>query len=400
MSDLKQKLHLLRQQRPVPDSGVSQQASVSSRLQRLTETSTATGHARSVSDDGIAGLLDGIVLAPGVVLIEKTIALPTTHGDTELPLSIDVSAIVDVEDDVSYVFMDTETSGLAGGTGTVAFMLGLCRMRGGELTVRQYFLTGFSGEAVMLQHAADWLCEDDVLVTFNGKSFDATLLATRYRLNRIDDPFAGLFHIDLLHLTRRAFSRRWPDCRLATAENRLLGFYRHHDLPGSEAPAVWYECIHWGVTQRVSAVVEHNYWDLVSLAALLSMLNSVYGNPATHEADTLAVARYYSLRGDDWLAYRLLEENMLNLETDGLLELASLSRRRGQWQQALEIWTRLATRGCQQSRECLAKFYEHRQRNYNEALAMTDSLIAQDRHNPQHQTRRNRLLRKLQRVGL
>src|SRR5262249_23289389 len=116
------------------------------------------------------------------------------------------------------LFVDTETTGLAGGTGTVAFLLGLARIADGMLIVRQYFLCAFRGEPAMLDHALEWLTPDCRLVSFNGKCFDAPLLATRYQLALRRNPLASLPHIDLLHPARAAFRRNWPDCRLQTAE--------------------------------------------------------------------------------------------------------------------------------------------------------------------------------------
>src|SRR5262249_57224124 len=134
------------------------------------------------------------------------------------------------------VFLDTETTGLAGGTGTLAFLVGLGRIDGEVLRLRQFFLTGFRGEAALLQAAAAWSAGRQYLVTFNGKSFDAPLLTTRYRLARLPDPFADLHHVDLFHPTRRAVSRQWPDWRPQTPEKRLLGVQPGPDLPAHLLP--------------------------------------------------------------------------------------------------------------------------------------------------------------------
>src|SRR5690606_31598786 len=129
------------------------------------------------------------------------------------------------------VFLDTETTGLAGGTGTVAFLIGLGRVEAGHLVVRQFWLTSFAGERDLLAAAGDWVDGVDGMVTYNGRSFDLPLVATRCRLAGASDRFSGLRHLDLLGPTRRAFARRWEDCRLTTAERRLLRFERVDDLP-------------------------------------------------------------------------------------------------------------------------------------------------------------------------
>ena len=148
------------------------------------------------------------------------------------------------------------------------FLLGVGRIDGDELHLRQFFLTGFRGEAALLQEAAAWTAGRPYLVTFNGKSFDVPLLATRYRLARLPDPFAALHQVDLFHPTRRAFSSQWPDCRLQTAEKHLLGFQRVHDLPAHLVPETWFAFVRRGATHHAPDLLAQSL-GLVSLVALL-----------------------------------------------------------------------------------------------------------------------------------
>ena len=134
------------------------------------------------------------------------------------------------------LFLDTETTGLAGGTGTLPFMVCLARIQAEQLQLGQWILTGFSGEAALLETVGSWIKPAAHLVSYNGKSFDVPLLVTRYRLARQADPFANKAHIDLLHLTRRACGHGWEDCRLQTAERLLLGFMRENDFPSHLIP--------------------------------------------------------------------------------------------------------------------------------------------------------------------
>jgi uncharacterized protein YprB with RNaseH-like and TPR domain len=164
---------------------------------------------------------------------------------------------------------DTETTGLAGGTGTRAFMIGAADWQRGALRVRQLTITTLAAEAAMLREFARWLEPGHVLVSYNGKSYDAPLLATRYRLARLPSPLAGRAHVDLLHPCRRRYRGVWENCRLATIEHRVLGVVREDDLPGAQAPRAWLDYLRGGAATDLRRVATHNAQDLRSLAALL-----------------------------------------------------------------------------------------------------------------------------------
>ncbi len=183
------------------------------------------------------------------------------------------------------LFLDTETTGLAGGTGTLPFMVCLARIQGEQLQLGQWILTGFSGEAALLETVGSWIKPAAHLVSYNGKSFDVPLLVTRYRLARQADPFANKdkAHIDLLHLTRRACGHGWDDCRLQTAERRLLGFMRENDFPSHLIPQAWSDFVRGGGVESLNAIAEHNRHDVLSLAVLLATIARIYAEPG-HEA--------------------------------------------------------------------------------------------------------------------
>lgn len=169
---------------------------------------------------------------------------------------------------------DTETTGLAGGTGTRAFMIGAADwMDDGRLRLRQLMITRLGAERAMLEAFREWLDPGTVLVSYNGRSYDAPLLNTRYRLARMASPLQGLSHLDLLHPVRRRWRGLWPNCRLATVERELLGVAREDDLPGSQAPAAWLHYLRCGRgVGRVNRVLAHNAQDLRSLGGLLGRL--------------------------------------------------------------------------------------------------------------------------------
>src|SRR5712691_4089399 len=401
--ELSQRLTLLRRQSGAPQTTEAPPTfhppdSVEERLQRLRGASSG-GTPRPNHDEHVAELLQGERVAEGLVVIDRHIPLLQQHGKRSLiPITTlhhprpPVGQALPAE---QLVFLDTETTGLSGGTGTLVFLLGLGRIDGEVLQLRQFFLTGFRGEAALLQEAAAWTAGRPYLVTFNGKSFDVPLLATRYRLAHLPDPFAALHHIDLFHPTRRAFSRQWPDCRLQTAEKRLLGFQRVHDLPAHLVPETWFAFVRRGITHRLPDLLAHNRWDLVSLVALLPALTEAFSAPAARGADVVAIARYWRMRGDEGTALAHLQAHEQQLDTTGLLDLAWLYKRRQFWDLAVSIWQRLAERQCVPAIEHLAKYYEHVRHDYHAALALAHQLQGLEPTNTTHLQRVRRLIAKM-----
>jgi uncharacterized protein YprB with RNaseH-like and TPR domain len=189
------------------------------------------------------------------------------------------------------VFVDTETSGLAGGTGTLVFLIGVGRVIDGELSIAQYLLTRPAAEAAMLDRVAAELPANPTWVSFNGRAFDVPLLATRQRLCRRRDVYTGRPHWDLLHPLRAAFATRWDDCRLGTAETRLLRVSRDDDLPSALVPEAWRRWLHAGDPTGLAKALVHHRQDIESLARLLVALDRVYADPAAFGADTEGIAR-------------------------------------------------------------------------------------------------------------
>lgn len=169
------------------------------------------------------------------------------------------------------LFLDTETTGLSGGAGTVVFAYGMAFFEGDELVLEQLFLRDFGEEPAMLHHIAQRLQEHPVPVTFVGKSYDRHRIAARLAVHKIKAPVLTDRHLDLYHVIRRQFGKQWPNSRLHTAEERLLGLYRDDDLPGSEAPAAFLAWVR-DRTGPVDRVLEHNRLDVLSLAALLGVV--------------------------------------------------------------------------------------------------------------------------------
>jgi len=221
----------------------------------------------------------GDEIAPGLHYTEENIA----WDETPPVLDAGFAKLGPIQRE-RLLFFDTETTGLAGGTGTRAFMIGAADWRDGGLRLRQLTLTTMAAEADMLRIFAGWLPAGTVLVSYNGKCYDAPLLNTRYRLARQPSPLPGLLHLDLLHPARRRWKGRWENCRLGTLERRVLDIVRDDDLPGSEAPRAWLDYLRGGSARDLRRVAEHNAQDLRSLAALCLHLSGLAGNPGGESA--------------------------------------------------------------------------------------------------------------------
>jgi uncharacterized protein YprB with RNaseH-like and TPR domain len=278
-------------------------------------------------------------------------------------------------------FLDTETTGLAGGTGTVAFLIGLGWFEGETFVTEQLFARDYAEERATLLRLRELLREGRFLVSFNGKSFDANLLAARFIMNRLPDPLAGLPHLDLLHSARRLLSHRLSDRRLGALEAAVLGFEREGDIPGSEIPQRYFDWLRRRDGRLMADVFEHNRLDILSLAALAAHLTELI-DPAgeaarCHPGDRLAAARLFLARNRHGDAVRLLDP-LLGCASPGTAreaarELSLLHRRQGRWPEAAAIWEEMAQRDGEDLFALveLAKWQEHRRRDLAKALALT-----------------------------
>ena len=208
----------------------------------------------------------GVEIADGLYLVEKQLnveASPTVRIPWGEPIEVNRERLV---------CFDTETTGLAGGVGTKAFMIGTAQWTGNRVLVRQLYLTALAGEAEMLQTFSENLPTDPIYVSYNGRSYDAPLLKGRYRMHRQSHPFEDRLHVDLLYPVRRAYRGVWENCRLQTIERNLLNIVREDDLPGSEAPAAWLTFLRGESSANLARVVEHNRQDLCTLTTLFDRM--------------------------------------------------------------------------------------------------------------------------------
>ncbi len=302
-------------------------------------------------------------------------------------------------------FFDLETTGLAGGAGTQAFLIGCAILDDGGLRVRQYLLPGFQHERAMLSLVAGWLPAQGTLVSFNGRSFDIPLIETRYLLHRLPFPLAEMPHLDMLHPARRLWKQRPTiagpalddeSCKLSVLERHLAGYHRVGDVPGFEIPSRYFRFVRLGDAHGLEAVLEHNRIDLISLALVTARAISLIAHgpsAAEHPREALGLGRLFERSGasDDAeasfayaasLAARAGREP--DVRAEALRRLALCRRRAGRLAEAAAAWEELLTvPACpmvfrREACEALAIHHEHRSRDLRTARMLVLDVLAEN----------------------
>jgi len=289
-----------------------------------------------------------------------------------------------------WAFLDTETTGLAGGTGTCAFLVGVGRITHDGFRVRQFFMRDYGEEASVLDALARHLREFRVLITYNGRAYDQPLLETRYRLSRMRPPFAGLEHLDLLFGARRLWKLRFESCRLVDLERQVLGFEREGDLPGALIPYVYFEYLRTREAGRLMPIFHHNAIDILTLACLTGIVPWAFADPERaplrHGSEMAGVARWLRQAGEIETALKLFRRAVDAGLPDSLLfrtlwDIAQAERKLGNDDKALAVWQDLAgSRNPFRARafEELAKYHEHNSKRLDLALEMTRAAISEE----------------------
>jgi hypothetical protein len=166
------------------------------------------------------------------------------------------------------VFLDTETTGMQGGTGMCPFLVGIGFFEGDDFHMVQYFIRDFDEEPSMLLALQERLQQFDLTVTYNGAAFDIPLLETRFTLARLDNPFAAMSHFDLLFTARKLWRNGHGSCRLVALEREMISFIRGPDIPGAMIPRAYFDYLQRRPAPQLESVFTHNVHDVVSLAGL------------------------------------------------------------------------------------------------------------------------------------
>lgn len=281
------------------------------------------------------------------------------------------------------LFFDTETTGLAGGSGTYAFLVGLGYFDKSEFVTEQLFMRDHGDEPALLAYLSERLENTESLVSFNGRSFDAQLLTTRYQMHRLSSPLVSRGHLDLLHISRRLW--RWtplPDCRLETLESRVLGAPRHQDVPGWMIPDLFFDFLKHRNPGPLKGVLEHNRRDILAMVALCGHIGELLLS-VEHPDDPhlcLGLARFWaSLEEDstsDDLFRRALTDRRLTEEARerGQILWARELKRRKEVEKAALLWRRTLSfsPGNLEATVELAKWLEHGRRDFHSALSLVE----------------------------
>ncbi|MBE5768833.1 MAG: hypothetical protein E7333_04470 [Clostridiales bacterium] len=279
------------------------------------------------------------------------------------------------------LYLDTETTGLGGGAGTVAFEVGLGYLTDSGFVVHQYLMRDYPEERDLLENVMAVVNRFDVLCTFNGRTFDLPLLRTRLIMNRLSPAGLDKPHIDLLHIARRVWKLRLKRCNLSRLEECILGIPREHDLPGALVPERFFNYLKSGDFTLFDEVLEHNQQDIASLCTLLAHMVQYYERPedVIHEEDVfsmgVALERMHHPE-EARRCYRLASVGCMKVA--GQMRLAGCLRRSGERQQACRVWEDMVRRreGGTAPMIELAKYYEHTARDIPAALDITQKALS------------------------
>jgi hypothetical protein len=250
------------------------------------------------------------VLLPPSHRVGKASILPARDASSELLGLLSLDPSLSTCDPSRALYLDTETTGLHGGTGTIAFLVGLAfwELEPGEgnraLVVEQILVQSPGEEAPMLERVAARLRDASMVVTFNGKSFDLPLLRTRFAMARMPVPDEPP-HLDLVHVVRRLHRAPFGSCNLTSIEQRVLGFERHGDVPSAEVSARYLHFLRTGEVRALLGVIEHNAWDVVAMVALVALYGEPLATTSLSAGDLVGVAQTLFRAGEKARAFEI-----------------------------------------------------------------------------------------------
>jgi len=302
-----------------------------------------------------------------------------------------------LQDPEKWLFLDTETTGLAGGTGTYAFLIGLAWWDARGLQVEQFFMRDFAEEHSLLQELSQRVAERPVLVTFNGKSFDWPLLENRFTMTRSIAVPKLAAHLDLLHPARALWKLRLGSVRLVELERYVLdaprlGWHREDDVASALIPQYYFDYLRGGSVEPLVAVVRHNQMDLRGLAALFCKINALLSEPASgamqiESLDLFGLSRFLQRRGDSDRAHSACAQALAiglpaEIRPKARRELALMAKRHGDHASAAVLWHEIVAdlQDGVQACERLAIHYEHHVKDFSRATEFAQLALVKLRH--------------------
>lgn len=334
-----------------------------------------------------------------VQLFENPYTLGARYGQVMISLGLEIpgKALAKLSHDVAFeglsldsaLFLDLETTGLAGGTGTLPFLVGMGYYRDGRFNVAQYFLSEMGDEGRMVRELGQFFREMDFksVVTYNGKAFDMPLLETRFALQRERFPLAGLPHLDFLFSARHLWKHKVESCRLFHLAREIVRADRDEDIPGAEIPIRYFQYIRSGDFSLIEPILYHNQEDILSLLGVViegALLFDRGRRPSQDETDAMdlvGIGRLCESAGDLERSVELFEkalEGDLSYEVSVQVrtKLGRHFKKSRAWDKAVPLWQGAAGGDAFSSCRELAMYYEHREKNYEEAIRAAEEGLA------------------------
>ena len=287
------------------------------------------------------------------------------------------------------LFIDTETTGLSGGAGTVAFLVGAGYCDGDGFVIEQYLMREYADEPELIDRLANRMDGFEAVCTFNGRKFDMPLLESRFTMCRMRHRWRNMENLDLLYPARRAWKLRIGSCRLANIETEILGMERHGDLPGSEVPGRYFEYLKTGDEALLTDIIDHNRQDIATLMTLLVKLCDINAAPEklADQRDLFSMGKVLEKQGE-WKPARALYHiaalprprgTLAALTGERVAGMANwrqfhILRRSGDVDGAIRVLEQMLQRRQLPGEVCvaLAKLYEHKKKDLRRALEYTE----------------------------
>jgi hypothetical protein len=324
-------------------------------------------------------------------MVETSYDLGYLHGRVELARNISPETLEILDpfcfregfDFHQSAVIDTETTGLAGGTGTYPFIIGIGKWIGERFVVRQYILRDFVEEPAQLAAFTQDLDGTGSILTYNGKTFDLPLLRTRFRMNKMEMPFANHIHLDFMHPCRRLYKKHFPQLKLTILEARLLGFERTEDVPAHLIPRIYFDYLQHRDDNVLLPILNHNRDDIIGLYLLaqetIRRVELAIANSCDDDLLLLALGQIYFRNGDMQRTIELLSSVKPQCASNETIDEYFLLRCRAakklkDWETAASLWTQMQKTGRfgHYPHVELAKHYEHRTKDAKTALQLTN----------------------------
>lgn len=368
-----------------------------SKLQLYKKDSPPKSKKELETGSDIHDIMGGVVLSNdngSCFVIENRLPISYLYGGYPLGnvLNIDPLALKRVCRDISektcvsdLLFLDTETTGLSSGTGTVAFLVGVGFFEDDAFVLRQYFMRDYDEEPALLTEINDLFGSHSSLVTFNGKSFDWNLLKTRFIFNRIRPAISEPAHIDLLFPSRRIWKLKLESCRLQSIEENILGETRVDDIPGAQIPSIYFEYLNSRNAGIIKKVIKHNELDILSMVALLSRISNLLDEPleaSDGEHELLGIGKIFESSREFETVIECFENCMksenVSVKEAAMRRLSDIYKKSGDYKKAVRHWECMlsASKGSSIFPMIeLAKYYEHKEKNIIKALEIVEEAI-------------------------